>query len=207
MESTEFVAQLASFSGVEQQVRANDRLDGILEVLSGGVGRGARRLGRPRGARAGQGRLRGRRRSRSGSPRSPTPTVRCSWCRTTSTRWWRGCRRPPTAGTVDLGRRGRARRHRSRTAATASRSRATRARRCSAPGRAGLRHRVRGPHRGRRAGAGGRRRRAGAARRGRRGPLTGRLQLGSSSSLAALSIAASALEPPRSGCTRLISRR
>ena len=36
MDSTEFVAQLASFSGVEQQIRANDRLDGILEVLSGG---------------------------------------------------------------------------------------------------------------------------------------------------------------------------
>ena len=36
MDSTEFVAQLASFSAVEQQIRANDRLDGILEVLSGG---------------------------------------------------------------------------------------------------------------------------------------------------------------------------
>jgi flagellar basal-body rod modification protein FlgD len=36
MDSTEFVAQLASFSAVEQQMRANDRLDGILEVLSGG---------------------------------------------------------------------------------------------------------------------------------------------------------------------------
>jgi flagellar basal-body rod modification protein FlgD len=36
MESTEFVAQLASFSGVEQQIRANDRLDRIIEVLSGG---------------------------------------------------------------------------------------------------------------------------------------------------------------------------
>lgn len=36
MESTEFVAQLASFSGVEQQIRSNDRLDRILEVLSGG---------------------------------------------------------------------------------------------------------------------------------------------------------------------------
>jgi flagellar basal-body rod modification protein FlgD len=36
MESTEFVAQLAAFSGVEQQVRANDRLEGILDVLSGG---------------------------------------------------------------------------------------------------------------------------------------------------------------------------
>ena len=34
-----------------------------------------------------------------------------------------------------------------------------------------------------------------------------RAQPGSSSSLAALSIAASALEPPRSGCTRRISRR
>ena len=36
MESTEFVAQLATFSGVEQQVRSNDRLDAILEVLGGG---------------------------------------------------------------------------------------------------------------------------------------------------------------------------
>jgi flagellar basal-body rod modification protein FlgD len=36
MESTEFVAQLASFSSVEQQIRSNDRLDRILEVLSGG---------------------------------------------------------------------------------------------------------------------------------------------------------------------------
>lgn len=36
MESTEFVAQLASFSAVEQQVRANDRLDGILAALSNG---------------------------------------------------------------------------------------------------------------------------------------------------------------------------
>jgi flagellar basal-body rod modification protein FlgD len=36
MESTEFVAQLASFSAVEQQVRANDRLDRIVEVLGSG---------------------------------------------------------------------------------------------------------------------------------------------------------------------------
>jgi len=36
MESTEFVAQLATFSGVEQQVRSNDRLDAILEALGGG---------------------------------------------------------------------------------------------------------------------------------------------------------------------------
>lgn len=35
-ESTEFVAQLASFSAVEQQVRANDRLEQIFQVLSGG---------------------------------------------------------------------------------------------------------------------------------------------------------------------------
>jgi flagellar basal-body rod modification protein FlgD len=37
MESTEFVAQLASFSGVEQQIRANDRLDSILGVRAGGA--------------------------------------------------------------------------------------------------------------------------------------------------------------------------
>jgi len=36
MDSTEFVAQLASFSAVEQQIRANDRLDSILGVLSDG---------------------------------------------------------------------------------------------------------------------------------------------------------------------------
>ena len=36
MESTEFVAQLASFSGVEQQIRSNERLESILSVLSGG---------------------------------------------------------------------------------------------------------------------------------------------------------------------------
>ncbi|HRO10978.1 MAG TPA: flagellar hook capping FlgD N-terminal domain-containing protein [Amaricoccus sp.] len=36
MDSTEFVAQLASFSAVEQQVRTNDRLQSILDVLSVG---------------------------------------------------------------------------------------------------------------------------------------------------------------------------
>jgi flagellar basal-body rod modification protein FlgD len=36
MESTEFVAQLASFSGVEQQIRTNDRLESILGALAGG---------------------------------------------------------------------------------------------------------------------------------------------------------------------------
>ncbi len=36
MDSTEFVAQLASFSAVEQQIRSNDRLQGILDVLSNG---------------------------------------------------------------------------------------------------------------------------------------------------------------------------
>jgi flagellar basal-body rod modification protein FlgD len=40
LESTEFVAQLASFSGVEQQIRANDRLESILEALSGGTAAG-----------------------------------------------------------------------------------------------------------------------------------------------------------------------
>ena len=39
-ESTEFVAQLASFSGVEQQVRANDQLGKIYEVLGGGASSG-----------------------------------------------------------------------------------------------------------------------------------------------------------------------
>ncbi|MEM8754262.1 MAG: flagellar hook capping FlgD N-terminal domain-containing protein [Pseudomonadota bacterium] len=36
LESTEFVAQLAQFSAVEQQVRSNDTLDEILSALSGG---------------------------------------------------------------------------------------------------------------------------------------------------------------------------
>jgi len=35
MESTEFIGQLATFSGVEQQVRSNERLDGILSALGG----------------------------------------------------------------------------------------------------------------------------------------------------------------------------
>ena len=46
MESTEFVAQLATFSGVEQQVRANDRLDDIIEVLGGGAAGLAEWIGR-----------------------------------------------------------------------------------------------------------------------------------------------------------------
>lgn len=40
MESTEFVAQLASFSAVEQQVRTNTRLDDIFGALSGGTADG-----------------------------------------------------------------------------------------------------------------------------------------------------------------------
>lgn len=36
MDSTEFVAQLASFSAVEQQIRTNDQLDSILGALSTG---------------------------------------------------------------------------------------------------------------------------------------------------------------------------
>lgn len=40
VESTEFVAQLATFSAVEQQVRANDRLDQIYGALSGGSSAG-----------------------------------------------------------------------------------------------------------------------------------------------------------------------
>lgn len=39
-ESTEFVAQLASFSAVEQQVRANDRLEQIHAALGGGASAG-----------------------------------------------------------------------------------------------------------------------------------------------------------------------
>ncbi len=40
MESTEFVAQLASFSAVEQQVRTNTRLDDIYGALAGGTADG-----------------------------------------------------------------------------------------------------------------------------------------------------------------------
>lgn len=40
MESTEFISQLASFSGVEQQVRTNERLDSILSALGGGTSAG-----------------------------------------------------------------------------------------------------------------------------------------------------------------------
>lgn len=40
LESTEFVAQLASFSAVEQQIRSNERLDEIIDALSGGPGAG-----------------------------------------------------------------------------------------------------------------------------------------------------------------------
>jgi flagellar basal-body rod modification protein FlgD len=40
VESTEFVSQLASFSAVEQQIRSNDRLESILDVLSGGAADG-----------------------------------------------------------------------------------------------------------------------------------------------------------------------
>lgn len=40
LESTEFVAQLAQFSAVEQQVRSNDTLEEILSALNGGGGAG-----------------------------------------------------------------------------------------------------------------------------------------------------------------------
>lgn len=40
MESTEYVAQLASFSSVEQQVRTNDSLGRIFDLLSGGAADG-----------------------------------------------------------------------------------------------------------------------------------------------------------------------
>jgi flagellar basal-body rod modification protein FlgD len=40
MDSTEFVAQLASFSSVEQQVRTNDQLEQIFTAMSGGSSAG-----------------------------------------------------------------------------------------------------------------------------------------------------------------------
>jgi flagellar basal-body rod modification protein FlgD len=39
-DSTEYMSQLASFSGVEQQVRSNDRLDTIIDALGGGSSAG-----------------------------------------------------------------------------------------------------------------------------------------------------------------------
>lgn len=39
-DSTEFVAQLATFSGVEQQVRTNDQLEKIYDALGGGASAG-----------------------------------------------------------------------------------------------------------------------------------------------------------------------
>ena len=39
-DSTEFVAQLATFSGVEQQIRTNDQLEAILGALGGGASAG-----------------------------------------------------------------------------------------------------------------------------------------------------------------------
>ena len=46
MESTEFIAQLATFSGVEQQIRSNTRLDTIIDVLGGGSAGLAEWIGR-----------------------------------------------------------------------------------------------------------------------------------------------------------------
>lgn len=46
MDSTQFVAQLASFSAVEQQIRTNDQLENIMGVLSGGNGGLAQWIGR-----------------------------------------------------------------------------------------------------------------------------------------------------------------
>ena len=40
MESTEFVAQLASFSAVEQQITTNERLQSVLDALDGEAGAG-----------------------------------------------------------------------------------------------------------------------------------------------------------------------
>jgi flagellar basal-body rod modification protein FlgD len=40
VESTEFVAQLATFSAVEQQVQTNDKLEAILDALTGGPNAG-----------------------------------------------------------------------------------------------------------------------------------------------------------------------
>lgn len=46
MDSTEFVAQLASFSAVEQQIRTNDQLESILGAVSGGSASLAEWIGR-----------------------------------------------------------------------------------------------------------------------------------------------------------------
>ena len=206
MESTEFVAQLASFSGVEQQVRANDRLDRIIEVLSGGSAEGlaawvGREVRAPTTA------------AFAGTPLEVEVTpvkdadravlvVRNDFGDVVARKEVAARRDQP-----DLERRGRRRRHPA--------ARPLRLHGRELPGRnpardqpgPGLHHRDRGAVRGRRAGAGGGGRRPGGARRGHRHPLSLPPQPGSSSSLAALIIAASAEEPPRSGCTRFISRR
>ena len=40
MESTEFIAQLASFSAVEQQIQSNEKLDSVIAALGGGEAAG-----------------------------------------------------------------------------------------------------------------------------------------------------------------------
>ena len=129
------MAQLASFSAVEQQIRANDRLRGILEVLSGGspaglaewIGREVRVAAKADFAgepvEVGRGAGRGRRPGGAGGEERLRQVVA----------------RLPVAADADgrdLGRHATRWATRWRTGAMASRWRAMPARPCSAPARA-----------------------------------------------------------------------
>ena len=123
MESTEFVAQLATFSGVEQQVRANDRLDAIIEVLGGGAAGLAEWIGREVRAPG--------KAAFEGEPVevgfAPVEGADKAWLVVRNDFDQVVARLPvdPAADTVDMGRHRRHGQRRCRTAATASRSRAS----------------------------------------------------------------------------------
>ena len=223
MDSTEFVAQLASFSAVEQQIRSNDRLQGILDVLSGGSTAGlAEWIGREVRVAA--------KASFAGAPVDVGVTsvegadravlvVKNDFDSVVA-------RVPVQPGASDVSWDGKDEMGNS-VAHGVLRLHAGELRRQHASGherRQGLQQGAGGPGRGRSAHAGRGRGHSGAGRRGRRGPLRRRpvsrqitislrralprrlAQPGSSTSLAALSSAASASLPPRSGCTRRIRR-
>ena len=79
MDSTEFIAQLASFSSVEQQIGTNTRLDEMLSVDGRVLGRELRDLDRQGGPGADQRRVRRAARSMSRLRRLRIPTARSWW--------------------------------------------------------------------------------------------------------------------------------
>ena len=173
MESTEFVAQLATFSGVEQQVRANDRLDAIIEVLGGGAAGLAEWIGREVRAPG--------KAAFEGEPVevgfAPVAGADKAWLVVRNDFDQIVARLPvdPAADTVAWDGTDGMGNAASRTAATASRSRASTARRPARhPGRHGLRRRHRGARRRRPAGARARGRQPRDARPGDGGPVTPR---------------------------------